>query len=390
MRKNIIIGIIIIALVAIGIGVYFAWQKSNQNVGDNFDQTNNQAVNQAGNYSGQMNSISPILPANGKIKLLSKNNALAYWITNLSTSTQFQSQDIFYISEDGSVNKISGTSEDVIGKENLGSVKFAKPLFNANKVLIVFKKANSLIPEVFDIDKKIWRPLSGDELITAVDLSPDGKKMAYTIDNFKGGVDLFTIDLSNEKGKGVKLITLNIKDFDIKWVSDNTILFASKPSFDYSSEIWKFDLKTKTLSKIIESNGLIVNWSKFGDLGLKFSSAQNRSYSFSLIDNSGNSKGSFKFITFPDKCLISSPSQIYCAIPRDQSIFSTNATFPDDYLKRAVYFKEGIYQVDVGQNKFQALFEEESPIIDAINLSLYGSKLLFINRYDGKLYSLEI
>ncbi|PIR44329.1 hypothetical protein COV23_00350, partial [Candidatus Wolfebacteria bacterium CG10_big_fil_rev_8_21_14_0_10_31_9] len=299
MRKNIIIGIIIIALVAIGIGVYFAWQKSNQNVGDNFDQTNNQAVNQAGNYSGQMNSISPILPANGKIKLLSKNNALAYWITNLSTSTQFQSQDIFYISEDGSVNKISGTSEDVIGKENLGSVKFAKPLFNANKVLIVFKKANSLIPEVFDIDKKIWRPLSGDELITAVDLSPDGKKMAYTIDNFKGGVDLFTIDLSNEKGKGVKLITLNIKDFDIKWVSDNTILFASKPSFDYSSEIWKFDLKTKTLSKIIESNGLIVNWSKFGDLGLKFSSAQNRSYSFSLIDNSGNSKGSFKFITFP-------------------------------------------------------------------------------------------
>ncbi len=63
---------------------------------------------------------------------------------------------------------------------------------------------------------------------------------------------------------------------------------------------------------------------------------------------------------------------------------------PDDYLKRAVYFKDFIYQIDVSKNSFLEVFSASELVIDAVNLRISSNKLLFINRYDSRLYSLEL
>lgn len=385
MRKTLITIAVIFGILAIGAGVYFAWQKASQQAGGDPNQSGNPPQN-SGDPSNLPVSLSAI---NAKIKLLSKEDVLIYWVGNPYNSSE--NHDIFYISSAGNVNKISEDKEETISNENIGRAQFASLLAGGNKALIQYKQGDFLILKIFDFEKKIWQAVSGEDLpITSADLSPDGKKIAYLTYNQGKGVDLFTLDLSNEKAKPVKLATLNLRDFDIRWVNNDSILFTSKPSFEYFSEAWNFNIKTKVLSRISEGRGLLLNWSKFGDLGLKFWAIPDKKYSLTLVDGSGNTKGSFKFITFPDKCFISSSSQIYCAISRDQGIFSANATFPDDYLKRGVYFKDGIYQIDMNQNKFQALFESENPLIDAVNLSLAGNKLLFINRYDNKLYSLDI
>lgn len=380
MNKKIVIIIIIFGVLAIGAGVYFAWQKSGQQP----QGTASQATDQ-NNYGKMTLPISGT--TNSKMRILSKENVLAYWVDNFSTSTA--GQDVFYISSSGNINKISGGNETTLSNENFGTLKFAKALAISNKILIVFKQDNSVVPIIFNLSTGEWQPLLGQKSATAVDLSLDGKKIAYLVPNSQGTADLFTLDLTNNKAKAIKLTSLNIKDIDLKWINDNNIVFMPKSSFDFISEVWDYNIQAKTFSKIAGGSGLMLNWSKFGDVALEFSAAQNKNYSLSLIDNNGNIKGGFKFLTFPDKCFISSPSQIYCAVSRDQNAFN-GLTLPDDYLKRGIYFKDGIYQVDITQNKFQALFEGEDPVIDATNLTLDGSKLLFINRYDNKLYSLDI
>ncbi len=63
---------------------------------------------------------------------------------------------------------------------------------------------------------------------------------------------------------------------------------------------------------------------------------------------------------------------------------------PDDYLKRAVYSNDFIYELDLEKNALLPVFEENKQPIDAINFELLGNKLFFINRYDNRLYQLEL
>ena len=96
-----------------------------------------------------------------------------------------------------------------------------------------------------------------------------------------------------------------------------------------------------------------------------------------------------KFITLPDKCVITSPTQMYCAIPRDQDAFA-KLTLPDDYMKREAYVSDGIYQIDIANNGIRAIYEEDIRAIDAINLTVLEDRIVFVNRYDRKLYSLTL
>ena len=285
-----------------------------------------------------------------------------------------------------------------------GDIQSVRASSDGKFVLI---KSGSLPNPRFDIldnVKNVWQPtLSG---VYAADWSLTGEKLAYLQSNAANkNFDLYIKDLSiggtaaststkltaanRSKNSPQKIISLNQADFDLKWAQTNDVFLTPMPSMDYFSEIWDVNLSAKTVSRLTSGNSLIVNWLKFSNLGLKFTSNNGRNYSLSLIDNNDNIKGSFKFNTLPDKCLFNSAIQIYCAIPRDQNIFS-NFSFPDDYYKKNIYSKDGIYVVDLTNNRIQALFEKGNPVIDAVDLSLFGNQLLFINRYDSKLYSLGL
>ncbi len=78
---------------------------------------------------------------------------------------------------------------------------------------------------------------------------------------------------------------------------------------------------------------------------------------------------------------------MYCAVPEDMP---SGAVLPDDYLKRAIYFKDSFYQIDTEQNSITEILAATDPFFDAVNLALTDGKLFFINRYDNNLYSLEL
>ncbi len=166
------------------------------------------------------------------------------------------------------------------------------------------------------------------------------------------------------------------------------IILISKPSAFYASLAWVVDIKNKTITSLAnEINGLIIKWSADGKIGLEFSSQpQGRSNSLNLIDNKGAVQANLDFMTLPEKCLILQP-KIYCAIPQNIPLKSV---LPDDYLKRAVYFDDIFYQIDIVQNSFTEISVGAESIIDAINLRLVDSKLFFINRYDNRVYGLGL
>ena len=148
------------------------------------------------------------------------------------------------------------------------------------------------------------------------------------------------------------------------------------------------DINKKTLIALgTEVNGLMMKWSADGKAGLQFSSqSEGREGRLNLINEQGAVQAVLDFITLPDKCFIFQP-KIYCAVPES---IPAKTVLPDDYLKRAVYFRDVFYQIDITQNSLSEILAGIEPTLDATRLNLVDNKLLFINRYDNGLYQLEL
>lgn len=397
-KKLIIITIITLCIIALGVGIYFAWQKTRVILNP---QTSSQGLVDGQMISGNnfISSSSDDI-ATSKLNVISDNTIYDYWIFNpdyslaVSTSStqKIQENGVFYMGRDGIIYKIKADGADeVLASVPIENFQSLKSSFDGKRVIIKTNNAGTPKFIIYNSEDNLFESLV--DKITAVDFSPDGKKIAYFLTNTKdfNQSDLTTKSLVDLKQKPTTLISFYQNDFDLDWISQNKITFIPKPSAFYSTSIWAFDIIKKTLSRLAidEENlsGLIVNWSSDGKIGLRFSSsAEGRNRVLNLIDDQGEIKANIGFITLPEKCFISDP-KIYCAIPKS---IPDKTSLPDDYLKNAIYFIDSIYQIDITQNSFEEIFNGSSLSIDAFNLKLVDDKLFFINKYDNKLYVLEL
>lgn len=394
MRKQIIITSIIIAVLALGVGVYFAWQKSKQAsvpipetkgqlpvIGESqFPET---VQGQAGPATAQPSATGQL-----KLRVISGQPVFDYWLATPATSTL--PAEIFYFNEAGQILKANPPAgeaarrngDEVIVQETIENLQQVKSRRDGGMVLVKF--GNPAAPQfrIFDVGKKTWQQLDG---ITAADFSPDNSKIAYLGVNG----DLMIKDLVGAKPKITKIIAINQKDFDIFWTTADKIVLTPKPSYLTEGHIWSVDIKAKTLDFLASEHGLMIGWANDGRLGIKFAvSDSGRDSHSTLIDAKGVDKANFDFLALPDKCFFPKP-KIYCAVPRFHNAIR-DPLLPDDYLKRAVYYKDFIYQIDVDANSFEPLYDSVEPAIDARRLNLNGNELFFINRYDNKIYSLDL
>ncbi len=385
MKKTIIIISAIFGILAILTGVYFAWKKTKTILTPPGPAQSTTGVNQPTTNEQQITTQ--------KLKIISEQPIFDYWVfyptatstdKTMATSTVTSSGKIFYISQEG---KIFGINEEdkaeAVTPDQINNLQAVKSSFDGKRTIIKFGDLISPKFIIFNSETKVFETLPGN--ISAAAFSPDGKKITY-LEQTSG--NLMTKDLVGTKPKTTKILSFSQKDFDLEWISAEKIILTPKPSAFYLASAWQVDIKNKTVNSLgSAANGLIIKWSINGKTGLEFSvqSAGEKS-SLNLIDDQGLAKGNLNFITFPDKCFIAEP-KIYCAIPEGLPV---NSVLPDDYLKRAIYFKDSIYQIDTSQNSMVGILNITDPALDAVNLTLAGSKLLFINRYDNNLYSLEL
>lgn len=366
MKKIFIIISIILIFSAIIFGVYFAWKKSKEILEPSVINKQLTTDNE------QLTS-----PTIQKLKIISDQPALYYWLANSTTS-----QEIFYANQASQILKIKENGDDeIISDREIDNFQSIEANKDGDKIIV-----KHVSFEIYDLNKKIWQPLGN---ISAVTFSPDGNKIAYLENAATGNLNNLIIkDLTNEKLKPTKILSLNQIDFDLKWISTDKIILTPKSSNLVNAEAWQIDVKKKTIASFAEGDGLMLNFAKDGSWGLKFSLDFQKKSKLELIDASGVSKANLSFSTLPNKCLVTF-NNLYCAISENYNTIKAPA-LPDDYLKKAVYFGDALYQISINENNFSGIFNEARPVIDAVNFEILNNRLFFINRYDNKIYGLEL
>ncbi|MEK9154464.1 MAG: hypothetical protein AAB596_00085 [Patescibacteria group bacterium] len=364
MKKIIIIITAIIFISAISFGVYFAWKKSKEILTP-------PTANQQPTTNNQQQ-----ITLEKKLKIISDQEVFDFWLAANATSTE-----IFYINNQGQILKVKPDVEDeIISDRIISNLKAVEADNSGNKIIV---KANKI--EIFDIKKKIWQEINA----LAAGFSVDGTKVAYLENTGATAIsNLIIKDLKDAKQKTTKVLSFNQYGFDLKWITSDKVLLIPKSSASYDNEIWSIDIKNKALSIFANGKGLLIDFAKDGSWGLMHSINQEGESDLKLIELNGKVKADLQFSSFPKKCLVNF-AKIYCAVSLGYNTIK-KPLLPDDYLKRAFYSDDRIYEVDITNNTFLEIPLNSKIAIDVYNLELSGNQLIFINRYDKKLYSLDM
>jgi hypothetical protein len=309
--------------------------------------------------------------------------------------------DIFIVDYSGNIIKINKNQNETINDTSFGypkNVLFYPYSQNDLKILINFSDFIS----IFDTQSKNWRQIPLGSF--GADFGLDNNLFYFQKEGV--GVSLFKLNLSKENSTPQKLIQLNILDSRLIVKNKDEIFIVSKPSSLVGGYVLLFNTKNKNLSSVFELNGLYFNWDPKTQNGLVLTSNElNRGGRFFLVNKDLKTK-ELSFVTLPNKCYFykesvsgvggdtkqtTSTSQDFmiCAIPRNQEILK-NKYIIDDYLSYDLYTEDDIYRINLSDGSANILFNDENKNFDMEYLQFIKNKVFFINRYDKKLYVINL
>jgi hypothetical protein len=196
---------------------------------------------------------------------------------------------------------------------------------------------------------------------------------------------LFNIDELQNSSEDYNIIinNFNFNDVDIKYIGNNNVLIKEKPSAFYKTNIWKLNTENNNeITYILNpENGLVLNYDN--EIYFKYSYQNNN---FRILDNEFNIKFPNIFNTLPEKCT-NEINNIYCFVPNN---FPNNYKLPDDYYKKRVYTLDNLYKINKETGMSEKITGISDKNIDGIKPKLINNQIIFKNRYDGKLYSINL
>ncbi len=316
---------------------------------------------------------------------LTANKVFDYWINK-------KTKEVHYLDENGQIYKITKEGEQVLSSQNIAGLNHIKPNGDGTLVLVGFGYPATPTFAIFNTLTKSWQAMPANT--TSAAWSPSaptgGPRLAY----LRNG-RLYLLTLADQKSK--EIIKIDQKDLELEWVLPDVVYLKERPSIQLASSIWSININTKEVRSLAKpESGLLVRW--FGDskTGIKFTNSLSKENLLQIVNLDNQPLGSVGLITLPSKCAFNAlGTALYCAATKTEI---SGVSLPDDYLKRAVYFQDDIYQlslIDLGGQLIglpTKILDTESVkiVIDADQLEVNSKQLLFINRYDKKLYSLAL
>lgn len=372
-NKKIIIGAVIaLGIVALGVGAYIAWQNRGNAPTVVVPESNEGA-------------ILPFEPVAENLRVISSRQVSGYWVVTATSGSVLMYADL-----EGNIMKVDDAGDELIYAQSIANIAAVKPSGDGSRAFVESKDGGVSLFHLFDA--VVGLPGVTVTGVAEVTWAPKGNSAAYVVSTGDAmRLRTQTADLigQSDAAKFSDIVRLPQGDIVMHWPQKDVLYVAQRPSADYVSDAWRVDMKTKSMKKIASDRGLMMRWAPFGTRALKFTTTEGRKHRLTIVDDGGSELATVKFVTLPDKCVMTAPTQMYCAIPRDQEALM-KMTLPDDYLKRDVYTQDGIYQIDSMNNGIRAIYEADEPVIDATDLTVLGDRIVFINRYDRKLYSLNL
>ena len=224
--------------------------------------------------------------------------------------------------------------------------------------------------------------------IETISVSPDGKKIFY-IEKFSGGSIGFIAGTQNE-GK-TQVFNSPLTEWVSSWPEDKVVVLTTKPSQGITGRAYELTIATKKTEETISSPGLTTLTSSDGKTVL-FGSSADSGLSLGIYKPKERTTLFFDNRTLPEKCVwVNGNVKIYCAVPRSLS----GGLLPDSWYQGIVSFSDRIWLIDAvsGTSSLIADLERDTRgKIDATRLSVNkeGSFLIFTNKRDGSLWSVEL
>ncbi len=314
------------------------------------------------------------------LKKLSDVPVVAYWASKTS-------DEVFYLTADGYVMSAKEGPDTDVSKQAVGGVYHLENSPSGNKALVSFSAPTAPKWAIFDGADKVWRPLPSNILTAAWGATDNG--IVATVRAAGGAVTLSYIDLTKTPFDSKTLV----KDFRFNGVTLSTkspeeILIMERPTALAQSRVWQLNTKTGALTLLLSpENGLTLAWGSNKDVLFRFA-APNR---FSILNRALSIIQPFTYVTFPQKC-DGAATEAFCFVPKDQSMFNSGNTQPDDYFMKKVFTNDDLYRFDLvtgGDAPILNGNSADAPALDATDVQNRGSSVYFVNRYDNFLYAVQ-
>jgi len=219
-----------------------------------------------------------------------------------------------------------------------------------------------------------------------ISLSQEGNQFFYSfnlVNNISGLISSF--DQSSPKKQ---IFNSPYTEWLSQWINKQTILLTTKASYKYDGSVYALNISNGGITKVFGNiPGLTTLANKNGSK-IIFSRATNNGPELGIYDVVNKTSESLFIYTMPEKCVWANDNiSIICGVP--QSI--NGVEYPDAWYKGLVSFNDKIVQINTN-NKINVNLYSGGESLDLIKLKLnnYGNILIFINKKDSTLWSLDI
>ena len=356
------------------------------------------------NTENQKNNSS--LSQTGNVGIIYDNETKKYFVNDKN--------EVFVVDYFGKIIKVVNGQSEIINDSNSGNPYQVLFSPSGEKILIDFSDFIS----IFDLQNKNWRQLDLNSFGPSFDLNNN----VYYFQKENAFNSIFKLDLSKESSKSQKLIQLNILDSYLISKNKDEVFIVPKPSSLAYGSVVLFNNQNKNVSLVYEFPGLHFNWDAKTQNGVLLTSGElNKGGRFFWINKNLKAQELY-FLTLPSKCIFneeltktnedilnqtsttstSSTSTLktaqastitktflICAVPRNQNELK-NKYITDDYLSYELYTEDDIYKIDLNSGETKIIFNDKTKSFDMDKLQLVNNRIFFINRFDKKLYSINL
>lgn len=322
---------------------------------------------------------------------LSTEEVYGYWIERgtsskeQGTSTQAQTKTTaFFLTKTGELKKNDGTGEfSLLSYASYGIPLVVKQNASGTLAAVRFDSGSTYL---YSVTKNAWELLGN--AISDFAFSPNGQSM-LALEERGGETTLVRFDALTTSPRKTILLRFGGVDFRLEWPSADRAILSSVPSYFSEGIVTEINLQTRAFRVVTQGNGLGVLTSSQSPRLLVFRPETKAKTTALLYAPDGTKLNTYNRFLLHAKCGASlSNPVIWCGAP--QLLPSGSFTFPDDYLKRALFTHDELVGIDLLTGDFFSVPFSSDSYVDMSFVIHAEDNVFFINRLDGKLYKLLV